>query len=684
MKKSLALVAAFVLAAFGLIALNRRRAAEKLPEAAPAGADRERIQTFWDTYNRANALRLSGAYSEAVRAYQECLRLNPQHEDSLYYLGACLEETGDYAEAAGTYRRLIEVNPASARALAELGNTLSLVAPGAPADFNQARDAYENCIRLNREQAGPFLRLGTLELNQGRYLEALEDFRIAAGFGSAEGNYLAGYTLFLQGKYRAALEPLEKVINAYAKDRKLSGRGVLSEGDVLPATGKPLTALEKSGLKSILLLYWTATRLGGYPAEIPKEFRVTRPLPSDAGTLAAANSRVSGVTLPAGRVVWSDADPQGRRFAAVVGPGQPVRLYRIDGEPGSTLFDVTAASGLQGVRNVWDAAWVDYDRDGYPDLYLIRSGFTGTGRNALYHNDRNGSFADVTSAAGLAGERSTARACLGDFEGDGRPDLLEVGGSAGGKSSVRLFRNTGRRFVDETQAAGLASTGTAVDCTLADTARAGRLDVFVLFWHRDAVLFRNQGGGRFADVTRQAGLQGIRGTGFSALFFDYDRDGFPDLLVTSHAPAEDVARSLLEPRYQATEFTPRLFRNKGGAGFEEVTAKVGLNRSYGTMQALALDFDGDGWPDLLLANGSLDRERLEPSVVLRNIRGREFREWFRLPGRDQPGNFVGATVGLLNENAIDIFLAKNPVMLQTTLRRSFQDYKSLCVRLGFH
>ncbi|HEV2493309.1 MAG TPA: FG-GAP-like repeat-containing protein [Terriglobia bacterium] len=660
MKKSLALVAAFVLAAFGLIALNRRRAADNLPEAAPAGAERQRIQTFWNTYNQANALRLHGAYSGAVPVYQECLRLNPQHEDSLYYLGDCLEETGDYAAAASTYRRLIEVNPASARALAELGNTLALTAPGAPLDFSQARDAYQRCIWLNREQAGPFLRLGMLELNQGRDREAIDDFHLAAGFGSAEGNYLAGYTLFLQGKYRAALEPLEKVIAAYAKDRKLSGRGVLSEGDVLPAPGKPLTALEKSGLKSIVLLYWTATRLGGYPAEIPKEFRVTRPLPGDAGTLASANSRVSGVTLPAGRVVWSDADPQGRRFAAVVAPGQPVRLYRLDGEPGGAMSDVTAAAGLQGVRDVWDAAWADYDRDGYPDLYLIRSGFVGAGRNALYHNDRNDSFADVTSAAGLAGERSTARACFGDFEGDGRPGLLEVGGSAGGKSSVRLFRNTGGRFVDETQAAGLASTGAAVDCAVADTARSGRLDVFVLFWHRDAVLFRNQGGGRFENVTQQAGLQGIRGTGYSTLFFDYNRDGFPDLLVTSHAPAEDAVRSLLEPDYKATQFTPQLFRNKGGAGFEEVTAQAGLNRSYGTMQAVALDFDADGWPDLLLVNGSLDRERLEPSVLLRNIQGREFRAWSYLPGFDCPANFIAASILRAAAGRLTIFPATSP------------------------
>lgn len=68
----------------------------------------------------------------------------------------------------------------------------------------------------------------------------------------------------------------------------------------------------------------------------------------------------------------------------------------------------------------------------------------------------------------------------------------------------------------------------------------------MFFWHRDAVLYASQGNGRFANVTKQARLQGIRGTGLSALFFDYDRDGFPG------------CRSLLEPGYQDTEFAPRL------------------------------------------------------------------------------------------------------------------------------
>jgi tetratricopeptide (TPR) repeat protein len=126
MKKPLIALVAFVVIAFTLIAVFRRRTVDRLEVSeGPASAKKQRIRNFWGLYNKANTLRLQGAYAEAAVAYQECLRLNPKHEDSLYYLGSCFEELGNYNEAASTYRKLIIVNPSSGRACSELGNTLS-------------------------------------------------------------------------------------------------------------------------------------------------------------------------------------------------------------------------------------------------------------------------------------------------------------------------------------------------------------------------------------------------------------------------------------------------------------------------------------------------------------------------------------------------------------------------------
>lgn len=549
MKKQLICLGAVVALAFGLIGILKRSSLEQSSKAAaPGDVDKQRIMAFWELYNKANSFRLQANFEEAARAYHECLRLDPKHEDSLYYLGASLKELGEYPQAAATFQRMTEVNPTSSRAFSELGATLSLRAPGTPLDFEQARRAFQRSIEINREEAGPFLRLGLLDLDQGRFQEAFGSFRIAAGFGAPEGSFQAGYALFLQKKYREAAAFFGKALESYVRERKISARGVLSEGDVLPTPGKPLTAVEKAGLKSILFLYWVAQRTGGYPEGVPKQFQIRN---------------------------------------------------RLGGAPELVTF----------------------------------------------------------APAGDQAEQAKARACFFDFDGDGALDLLEIGGAGPKPGSLRLFRKVGSRWTEQTQQAGLSSRGTAVACAAGDYNRDGTPDLFVLYWRRDAVLYSNAGGGRFADATEQAGLKRIRGEAFSAVFLDYNRDGLPDLAVGSHAPFEDVVRCLLDPDFRSAQNTPRLFRNKGGGVFEDVTAQVGLNRCYGAMQVLASDLDSDGWPDLVLVNGSLDAQRLEPSVVLRNIQGQEFREWFYMPGFDAPGNFIGARLA-----AGRIEFVENPVL----------------------
>ncbi|MBI2818375.1 MAG: VCBS repeat-containing protein [Acidobacteria bacterium] len=505
MKRLLIVLGALALIALGLITVLQKQSQQVTDlRSDAADTEKQRIRKFWTLYNQANADRTSGNLESAVAGFRECLELDSKHENSLYNLGTSLAELGDYRQAAATFQRLIEVNPASNRAYSELGNTLALLAPGALVDFQAARGAFERSVQINPEQAGPFLQLGKLEFNQGDLEAALEHFRVAAGFQSPDGNFLAGYALFSKGKYSEALEFFRNVLQIHVHEKAIARRGVRSEGDILPVAGRPMSPLEKASLKSLLFLYWSSTHLGGYPPAIPKELQVHKP-------------------------------PQ---------PSLP---------------------------------------------FLIRT-TTGTWKS------RGGHCLEQLQQAGHVPEGTVVECIVDNFNGDANPDL------------------------------------------------------FILRWRREAILYLNQGNGKFSDATMTAGLSGLGWESFSAVFFDYDRDSLPDLLVTSHAPFDEAVRSLLQTDYKATQHTPRLFRNKGAGRFEETTAQVGLHRSYGTMQGIAADFDGDGWVDLLLVNGSLDRLRLEPSVVLRNLEGKEFRELAYLPDFDKPDNFIDATLEGHNRN----------------------------------
>jgi enediyne biosynthesis protein E4 len=261
--------------------------------------------------------------------------------------------------------------------------------------------------------------------------------------------------------------------------------------------------------------------------------------------------------------------------------------------PGFTLTDVTLSSGLQFRHNSGTfggkllpetmgsgCAFIDYDSDGWPDILLI-NGMDWPGHKRrrstlrLYHNNRNGTFTDVTHASGLDVELYGMGVAVGDYNNDGFPDILIT---CVGQN--RLFRNTGK--------------------------------------------------GTFVDATMAAGLGGRAGFSTSALWFDYDRDGLLDLFVCNYVkwtPERDVFCSL--DGRQKSYCTPEayrgdtcwLFHNRGNGTFEDVTAKCGIfDTSSKSLGVTMIDSDIDGWPDLFVANDT------QPNKLYRNLRNGTFRD----------------------------------------------------------
>ncbi len=263
--------------------------------------------------------------------------------------------------------------------------------------------------------------------------------------------------------------------------------------------------------------------------------------------------------------------------------------------------------------------FLDYDNDGWMDIYLVNSGgcdfFKPNPplRNALYHNNRDGTFTDVTERAGVIGGGYGMGVAVGDYDGDGWPDLYVT---QYGRSI--LYHNNGDgTFTDVTEKAGVAAPGWASSAVWFDYDNDGRLDLFVCrfvdfdksknkfcgnehsgeryycvptaYEPTPSWLFHNNGDGTFTDVSRDSGIAKVLGKAWGVVATDINNDGRMDLFV-----ANDTTANFL-------------FVNKGNGKFEEAGIQSGVaysqeGRPRSGMGVDSADFDQDGWQDLFVTN----------------------------------------------------------------------------------
>lgn len=331
--------------------------------------------------------------------------------------------------------------------------------------------------------------------------------------------------------------------------------------------------------------------------------------------------------------------------ARIQGARPTCKLFRNEGESGgqSTFKDATPGSGLdKDLGYAQGVAVADYDNDGYPDLFI-----TAYNGNHLFRNERGaGRWKDVTKAMKLDGSTGySTSAAWGDYDNDGQLDLYvcnyakwswqtdracrNVKGERDycapfiyDPQTHRLYRNRGDRFEDVTHAAGIdRSKGRGLAVAFFDYNDDNRPDIFVANDLTPNMLWRNDGNGKFTDVAVDVGVafgeNGREMAGMGIAIADYDRSGRASVYVTNYSESPNI-----------------LFRNIGSGTFEDVTGAAGLGLLHLKFLSFGcefLDYDADGWSDLISNNGHVQKLAAnrqpgvayeQPKQLLRNVRGR--------------------------------------------------------------
>jgi len=377
-------------------------------------------------------------------------------------------------------------------------------------------------------------------------------------------------------------------------------------------------------------------------------------------------------------------------------------LFHNNGD--GTFTDVSKKAGIHNERIRWTtgATWLDYDRDGWLDLFVANflefdiakvppagaedpfcmwkgfkvlcgpRGLPG-GSNILYHNNGDGTFTDVSEKAGILkpGPHNAISAVSYDFDNDGWPDIYV---SVDSEPSIMFHNNHDGTFTDVGLDSGTALSGegreqAGMGIGVGDYDCDGRLDIFKTNFTDDTCdLFHNDGEGSYTDVTAAAGIGvNTQYVAWGCAFVDYDNDGWPDIIQVNGHVYPEVDHWFPESHFKQNRI---VYHNEGNGTFADVSAQMGpgVNQRYSSRGAAFGDFDNDGDIDVLVLNMN------DPPSLLRNDGGNK-NNWIKIKliGTRCNRTAVGARVRVVTGKhaQIDEVHTGGSVMSQSDLRLHF-------------
>ncbi|HSB75364.1 MAG TPA: FG-GAP-like repeat-containing protein, partial [Terriglobales bacterium] len=544
--KRFASLAAGLIATFFLAPARSQSRIPSLPGTlATAAGQRTEFAIQQRARNLGKAYYEQGQYAQAENEFAKVVGAGRGLASDYLDRGLAQMQLGRYDQALGSFTTARQIDPR----LTAVNYSLGILYKREGRDPDAEKE-LKAVTTKDPDDPAAWFNLGAVEMNQHQLSAALAAFQRVDGMGFARGQNFYVASLFRTFTVLTRLKRLDEAQKYLALHQKYRGR--------VPGISVQATALEAGKYGAIIVPPPSPTVEGG-------AFLAKIILADASAELENAHPRPQQLPEPPAAIAASDYSLE---FA---------RLHLLP------LFGSSVAVG-------------DYDGDGRPDLYIADP----AGTNRLLHQERDGSFTDVTEKAGVAGPGGSLSATFADYDNSGRLSLIVAG--LGG---VRLYRNQGDgTFVDKTAAAHLQGTAgeLATQALFFDADNDGQLDLFISvytdlarpprkptfrfpqdFPGASSHLYRNIGDGTFTEITQPAGLD-APGRARGALFANFTSSPYSDLLV------------LRDDR------PPLLYLNRGGARFR---ARTQPSLNLPATQAQVADFNHDGNFDLVLwtANG---------------------------------------------------------------------------------
>lgn len=567
----------------------------------------------------------------------------------LRYPSASIEYGRDSIKRLAFWRNGSELYEASPQYMVWAGAFADRLA----ADTVHAKEAYFVHVRIGEY----FLRVGRRQESIEQFeraLERLEDNREELDV-SDPGLYLKKKLEILRwlgiSNLRAGeIDHCIAMVSPESCIFPLRGGGIWAEpAGAIKAEGwlTQLLELDPKNPGGRYLLNIAHMAQGTFPHGVPREYLLpesayadSAPAPRFTNVGAALKVNDSNVS---GGAIMDDFDNDGFLDLVTTCLRTDTNMIFHHNNGDGTFTDWTEEVGLLGQKGGLNTVQVDYDNDGWLDIFVARGAWLadqGRFPNSLLHNRGDGTFEDVTKKAGLY---APAWPCLAiawcDYDKDGDVDLY-VGNErlrTNLFAPCQLFRNDGDgTFTDVAEAAGVTNLRFARGVSWGDYDRDGDWDLYVSNIGDENRLYQNQGDGRFRDVAPKLGVhqQGSNNPrkqrSFQSWFFDANNDGWLDIFSSSYpldgggVSVDGAAVSLFGE--EPTQESCRLWLNDKSGGFLDATPEYGLRRTVSAMGANLCDVDNDGWMDFYLGTGGPAYEVFLPNMLFMNRGGTSFAE----------------------------------------------------------